>query len=230
LTFTKAFVEHVVEHLVGPDEKTSDAILAAYVDPFFEEKKTTLQSKLQEILLPYTSGFGLSLEKEFHAQVSRNIRQRHADSLVGRLEEQHPDLFQPNPGEGLNRTKLLRVVRGLEGPETDQFCIRKVMIMMTAHYKMSLRTFVDNVINLAVESCLVRDIPDVLTPRKVGEMNSDRLKQLASESEELQERRQTLQEQVDILRDALRVCNKLKPREPTGEPIAAGTVLHQTDS
>lgn len=94
---------------------------------------------------------------------------------------------------------------------------------------MSLRTFVDNVINLAVESCLVRDIPTILTPRKVGAMGADRIKELASESEEVQKQRLYLQNEVEILAEELRKCQRQKPREVTGtfDGVTVGTVFNR---
>lgn len=80
---------------------------------------------------------------------------------------------------------------------------------------MSLRTFTDNVINLAVESCLVCDIDSILTPRKVDCMSEDRLNELASESEEMQAERKALQKEVDILRRGLQKCQRHRPREMT---------------
>lgn len=82
---------------------------------------------------------------------------------------------------------------------------------------MSLRTFTDNVINLAVENCLVCGIPDILTPQKVHRMSDDKLRDLAEESEELQSRRKTLQKEVDVLRKGLRKCRQHQPRELTGQ-------------
>lgn len=80
---------------------------------------------------------------------------------------------------------------------------------------MSLRTFTDNVINLAVESCLVYDIPDILTPTKVDRMSKERLEELAGESDDTSSRRQSLQEEVKILRQGLAQCRRYKPRAVT---------------
>lgn len=80
---------------------------------------------------------------------------------------------------------------------------------------MSLRTFTDNVINLAVENCLVCGIPDILTPQKVHRMSEERLRELAEESEELQSQRNTLQKEVEVLRKGLRKCRQHQPRQLT---------------
>lgn len=81
---------------------------------------------------------------------------------------------------------------------------------------MSLRTFTENVINLAVENCLICDIPTILTPAKVDQMSENRLRELAAESNEVLSERKTLQAQVDILRDGLQKCERHRPREMTG--------------
>ena len=81
---------------------------------------------------------------------------------------------------------------------------------------MSLGIFTDNVINLAIESCLVSEIPKIFTTADVGAMAVDKLKELASESEEVQAERQMLQEQVEILRRGLEECKRHKPRGVAG--------------
>jgi len=81
---------------------------------------------------------------------------------------------------------------------------------------MSSRAFIENVINLAVESCLVRDIPAILTPKRVDQMDSETLKELASESEDVHAERTQLQRQVNILREGLRRCQQHKRREHAG--------------
>ena len=81
---------------------------------------------------------------------------------------------------------------------------------------MSLRTFVDNVINLTVESCLVRHIPTILTSRDVLGMDTDRLEELALEPEDVQQQRLDLQAEVRVLREGLHKCQKHKLRDVAG--------------
>lgn len=71
--------------------------------------------------------------------------------------------------------------------------------------------------NLAVESCLVRKIPEILTPISVGKMTDERLTELAAESEDSQSQRGQLQEDVEVLESGLAVCRRYRPRH-----VAAG--------
>lgn len=82
---------------------------------------------------------------------------------------------------------------------------------------MSRRTFTDNVINLAIENCLICDIPDILTPLQVDRMTEERLQELAAESDDTTSRRATLQEEVGILRQGLTQCRRYRPRTVTGK-------------
>ncbi|PNY28910.1 Interferon-induced GTP-binding protein Mx3, partial [Tolypocladium capitatum] len=79
----------------------------------------------------------------------------------------------------------------------------------------SLRTFAENVINLAVESCLICDIPDISTPTKVDRMSKETLSELAAEPEDAQSRREHLQREIEMLCQGLEQCQRYKPRTVT---------------
>ncbi|KAK4116856.1 hypothetical protein N656DRAFT_701720 [Canariomyces notabilis] len=221
LKVSQEFVEEAFTHIIGADETTLTAVLRDCVDPFFVEREELLREKLQELLLPYEKGYGMPLEDEFSFRMEEKTLRRLAGRLVGRLGELHPELFQPNAR--LTRQMLQRAVRDLGQDERDEFATSRVIDMAMSHYEMSLRTFVDNVINLAVESCLVCDIPGILTPRKVDKMTADQLAELAAESDEVQSQRLALQNEVRILREGLRRCQRHRPRELTGESVIWNT-------
>jgi len=71
------------------------------------------------------------------------------------------------------------------------------------------------VINLAVESCLISELPTILTPSMIFIMDEDSLKELASESEAVQQARKKLQQEERILQEALKKC-QTRVRNGTG--------------
>jgi hypothetical protein len=91
---------------------------------------------------------------------------------------------------------------------------------------MSHRTFTENVINLAVDNCLMRDIPRILTPEKVIQMTEETLKDLASESSDILSKREFLQQQARKLREGLQVCQQHRRREVPGTYIDPLAVPH----
>ena len=87
--------------------------------------------------------------------------------------------------------------------------------------KCSLTTFAANVINLGVETCLVYRIPAIFTSDEVCKMSVARLEELASESDEVRAKRQTLQDEIQRLTEGLRTCKRLRPlKAPPGEGVA----------
>lgn len=82
---------------------------------------------------------------------------------------------------------------------------------------MSLRTFTDNVVILAIENCLVRDLPNLFTTRVVNRMQQAELKQLASESPDIRQERTEVQAEYDALKKGLEACNKHRDRPMTSE-------------
>ncbi len=83
----------------------------------------------------------------------------------------------------------------------------------------------DTVVNLAVENCLISEVPNILTARKVDAMTVDELKELASESEETQMNRSRLLDEVRILKEGHRKCQRHKPRETPAQPRLFGSGL-----
>lgn len=68
---TRLFVEELIRHIAGPDDRTRLAILSDIADAFFEDKAAVLESKLQELLYHYRSGHPQPPDDEFQAVLSR---------------------------------------------------------------------------------------------------------------------------------------------------------------
>lgn len=83
--------------------------------------------------------------------------------------------------------------------------------------QMGRQTFTDNVLNLAIENCLVCHIPEIFTPKIVDSMSVERLRELATESETTSARRQVLKDELKVLRQGLWQCRRYRPRPITGE-------------
>lgn len=77
---------------------------------------------------------------------------------------------------------------------------------------MSRRTFIDNVVNLVIEKCLVRHLPLILTPNLVGRFSDDKIQELAAESQDTQAYRAQLTQEAESLRHGLEKCRKWTPR------------------
>jgi hypothetical protein len=96
--------------------------------------------------------------------------------------------------------------------------------------QMCLRTFTENVIILAAENCLIRHIPDVFEPTKVGAMSDEAVSTLGAEAPAVREERKRLERELKVLESGLRECKRLKPRTVAGTlPLSrAASVPHLT--
>ncbi|KAG6356877.1 hypothetical protein INS49_014752 [Diaporthe citri] len=157
---SKAFVDCLFGRVIGGDHGTTEAILKGCADPFFDKKSTLLVDKLQELLRPYTTGYGLPLEREFRKRTLRHNSQH----FLMALEIESPELFQVGGKARLRREDILESIAKAESLYRGEFGTDQVIDMMKVHYEMSRSTFIENVINLAVENCLICDIPSIMTP------------------------------------------------------------------
>lgn len=93
----------------------------------------------------------------------------------------------------------------------------KVSNKLTDWSQMCRRTFAENVINLAIESCLISEIPNILTPTLVSRLSDDRVAEMAAESEATQLRRRYLEEDIETLHQGLAEYRRFQPRITASE-------------
>ncbi|EMT71082.1 Interferon-induced GTP-binding protein Mx [Fusarium odoratissimum] len=185
-TVAKAFVDQVFEYVVGSPRTN----------------RTT-----EAILSTCVDPFFDEKEKVLQEKINELLRP-YIQGYALPLDLLFYDMLSKTSDEKLER-RISAIL------QQNEFGINKVIDMMLTYYTISLRTFTDNVINLAVESCLVYDIPDILTPTTVDRMSKERLEELAGESDDTSSRRKSLQEEVKILRQGLAQCRRYKPRAVT---------------
>ncbi|KAH7122018.1 P-loop containing nucleoside triphosphate hydrolase protein [Dactylonectria estremocensis] len=213
----KAFVDALFKHIVGSPStnSTTEAILSTCVDLFFEEKEKLLLEKLEELLKPYSQGYAVPLDSDFYSSLSWRTIDRLASRFCNAMKKEYPEMFEQDSKRRLSPETIAQAISSDEGLEDGEFGTDKVVDMMTVYYDMSRRTFTDNVVNLAIESCLICHIPDILTPTMVDRMSEEELNELATESTGTISRRKRLREEIDILRLGLAKCQRYKPRAIT---------------
>ncbi|KAH8887890.1 hypothetical protein GQ53DRAFT_796090 [Thozetella sp. PMI_491] len=198
LKISQAFVEDLLSHVAQGDNLTSEALHKEFGVPFFYAKKTLLNEKLEELLAPYESGYGPARDDQFYSlsQAAEGIG--HADSTTTSAER-----------VGSKRRRV--------DPDalSNEFGTNKVLNLMMTHYQMSLTTFADNVINLAIETCLIRDLPNILSPKGVTRMPDAAVQQISALYKDGEREKQKLEKEILGLSSILQTCQRLRPREKT---------------
>ncbi|RYO92173.1 hypothetical protein DL766_003199 [Monosporascus sp. MC13-8B] len=191
LDTAKAFVEALMEYITGPDTQTFASILREFVHPFFDQKVSELENKLVELLHHYKSGYPQPLDAEFRSLLSSRRRKNLTEEALGDLLAARPEVFTDAGREELRKRQNISHSSG--------FGVEELIDKSETYYEMSLRTFTDNVIVLAIENCLIRDLPNVFTTHAVNRMEPTKLEQLASESPDIQQERTELKEEIEAL-------------------------------
>ncbi|KAK4170060.1 hypothetical protein QBC43DRAFT_40565 [Cladorrhinum sp. PSN259] len=199
--FAHRFAEKVVFHAAGCDTEIGDTLVKAYVDPYFEQKSIQLKAKLDELLYHYRHGYDLQPLHGNHSQLQVS-RSRRYDGHAGDTSASkilgisaHSDIYDDTEGLGLS----------------------KIVDTMEEYYENALGIFIDNVVVLAVENCLIRDIPSIISFDTVSEIPDKEMQKLVAESKD------GLKNKLNRLEKALAACQALQPQEQTG--IARGLVL-----
>ncbi|PHH62623.1 hypothetical protein CDD81_6857 [Ophiocordyceps australis] len=220
--FVDQLIRHVTENILGT-VGTTLAILRNVVDPFFDKKEKLLQERLGELIRPYSEGFAQPIDAEFRRSFSRRSCHRLSQALMKALG--------PRPTGNHEQPRLTHDMVAAAVRDVKNLCELKpsvddVVNSVQCHYEISHRTFSDNVMNLAIEGCLINDLPTLFTPAMVGNMTSEQLQDLVGEPAENQVRRRELGEKIQMLQDALQECIKHKPRFLTvlqSRPLTSGT-------
>ncbi|KAK3989364.1 hypothetical protein QBC44DRAFT_327648 [Cladorrhinum sp. PSN332] len=194
--FAHRFVEKLVLHAVGCDTNAGGTLVKDYVDPYFEKKSAELRAKLDELLHHYHHGYDLQPLYGGQAELGDDAGDA-LDTGEGGIEllgaTAHSDnssFSEHNHTRGVGASKIIK--------------------SMEEYYENALRVFIDNVAVLAVENCLVRDIPSILSLDTVSDMIDKDLQKLAAES------RDKLKGNLDRLEKALAACQGLRPQRSTG--------------
>ncbi|EFY98307.1 dynamin family protein [Metarhizium robertsii] len=226
----KAFVDQLIRHIVGQSEgnPTIEAILCGCVDQFFAEKEKLLSDKLEELIQPYSRGYAMPLGVEFRQMVTNRTSKRLAKRLT-ELSEKQTNPTDAGRFKRLRRDMLKEAASTLDAVDGGQFGTEKIIDMTLAYYEMSRRTFTDNVINLAIEGCLIQDLPNILTLTQVDKMEKGQVNKLAAEGKGTRTRRKHLRAECNVLRKGLEQCRKYKPRGVTGVPSSESGIQPVTE-
>ncbi|KAI2602282.1 hypothetical protein GGR54DRAFT_654405 [Hypoxylon sp. NC1633] len=175
LSMTKEFVKKLVFHIADPDLNACSRIISKIVEPFFEAKSTVLESRLQELLRHYKGGYLQVPDTDFRALLAQKRQESGNIDQIRDLFKRRPELFTQEAREALGK-------RGQSKGEYSE--IRDIIYKSEIYYEMSVRTFVNNVVILAVENCLIRDLPSIIAD-KVKQMTDDEVEQLMLEAAEM---------------------------------------------
>jgi GTP-binding protein EngB required for normal cell division len=185
----QAFLGKVVEFICPSTGETSELIFRHVLDDAVQTGFKSLESKADELFSPYTKSFLFSTKSRLQTSLKRierqDLQQERADTITQRQQSSGPEIMGSDYD---TRIRLLQYSR--------------------AYYDVALETFIDNVVVLGVESCLLSKLEAMFTSETVVQMDDDTMNLVGGESEEMQSEREELNRQLETLDDSLKRCRR----------------------
>jgi GTP-binding protein EngB required for normal cell division len=185
----QAFLGKVVEFICPSTGETSELIFRHVLDDAVQTGFKSLESKADELFSPYTESFLFSTKSRLQTSLKRierqDLQQERADTITQRQQSSGPEIMGSDYD---TRIRLLQYSR--------------------AYYDVALETFIDNVVVLGVESCLLSKLEAMFTSETVVQMDDDTMNLVGGESEEMQSEREELNRQLETLDDSLKRCRR----------------------
>ncbi|XTI92272.1 P-loop containing nucleoside triphosphate hydrolase protein [Cenococcum geophilum] len=206
-TATHQLLRDAVRHASGPDnDHTATALMHHIIIPEMETKQQTLFSKLDEMLRPYEKLPVTTHDPEF-LQRQKDLYGKRWENVKGNLTSHIA------AGQGQDTEKFVRQRLADYKAEATEFPSdsSQILDLMKLYYKNALRTFIDNVVSLAIANCLVYELPNLFTldmVQDIASKNESLLQALASEPPKTRNRRATLEEEHEDLQKALDECKR----------------------
>lgn len=194
------FLNMVISFICPSTGDTANLVFQHVLQDTLQKSLKSLDSKAQELFSPYTTSFLFSTKKRLQASL-KNIE---LQALQKAQDEAGP-------------TTKPRQQSGPQIMGSDHDTRVKLLQYSAAYYDVAIETFIDNVVLLGVESCLLSKLEAMFTSEIVVQMDEKTLDLVGGESLDMQSERKALNEQLETLEVSLKRCRKHTSRINWGQ-------------
>ncbi|KAF3910516.1 Dynamin [Orbilia brochopaga] len=173
-----------------------------------EQVRRRLLPEVQELLSRSHSEAKLELARlwndeqrfpmTYNHYYTENVQKARRDELQSSLDSAIAGAFENAPNsEGRKWLYLDTLQMNVRSDAVtvdmeDQAC-KEATAALKAYYKVTLKTFVDNVCRQVVERHILTDLSEIFSPVSVMKLSNEKVEHLAAESDEVQQKRQELE-------------------------------------
>ncbi|KAF2682518.1 hypothetical protein K458DRAFT_391003 [Lentithecium fluviatile CBS 122367] len=173
------------------DQDTFHALMQEHVEPELQQRWQRLSAKLDELLVPYQQQEPIIYDPSFIHDLEQIRAKRY---------------FEPKNQFALGSAPKSAPTQLLT-ESMDDFTNCEILNLMHTYYKKSISVFISNVTVLAIENCLITELPSLLNPELVLNMEEEKLSVIAAESEEISSERAALKQKLEDLKAGKRVLD-----------------------
>ncbi|KIX99396.1 uncharacterized protein Z520_04972 [Fonsecaea multimorphosa CBS 102226] len=193
----EVFLRKVIDSICPTTARVAELILREVFQDAIHDHQDKLNNKVLELFTPHTSAFLYSTK----SRLEETLRAVQRDDYVWTVENEAASGGSASSGGGLGTASSDRDPR------------LTALQLSRAYYNVALETFVQNVVVLGVESCLLSKLEEMFSPETVAQMNEDKLQLLGGETPEMITERTDLTARLQTLETALKNCRRHASRE-----------------
>ncbi|ORY15069.1 dynamin family protein [Clohesyomyces aquaticus] len=203
----KDFLELLLRHLA--DERTGNQLLIHIIDPALENRRQQMRNKLEELLVPHRDHSPINVDPHFARRIWSTREERVAKSLVEAIRKELT--LNKDKAPISSNEEIIAKIRRTESTVDDKYGSNETFEFMQAYYDSAILIFVNNVVSLAVEQCLLTGLPKIFSSLDTRDMTNEKLELIASESREIVLERDRLKERIQVLRTGIRTIREVRP-------------------
>ena len=182
------FLHSVTRHLADP--RRAQLLFTRQIQPALRVREQVLDLRLVELLKPFV---------KYHPTTCNDHFGNVAGYQISKADMQSRDNTNSENGE---------TSRATDQAARDHPAAHNLMEHMQNYYNVAIRTFVDNVITLGIESCLLDELDTLLSPLAMVQLNDEEVDRLASDSTDDSERRHITTSKLEKLEVGRAVCQQ----------------------
>ncbi|EXJ69828.1 uncharacterized protein A1O5_06900 [Cladophialophora psammophila CBS 110553] len=193
----QVFLRKVMDSICPSTGRGGELILREVFQDAIQNHRDELDNKVLELFTPHTGSFLYSMRDRLQVSLENVRSQNGTWGDVSVATSDKPSSF---PG-------IVQATGSNEDPRLTALQLSR------AYYSVALETFVDNVVVLGVESCLLSKLEEMFSPETVAEMKDDKLQLLGGETPEIISERRNLEARLRTLEEALKNFRRHASRE-----------------
>jgi GTP-binding protein EngB required for normal cell division len=225
----RIFLKNLTSHVA--DSTACDALFEDLVEPALKKIIKDVEDKTADLLLPHQHGHPITYNNDFTETVQQVKKERSKAELTGIIQKVFgvESLYLQEEAQYVERDyrSLLDALMAHNNPDMNQSACSDALDYMQAYYKVrstfivaefslvnvppqqvAFKRFIDDIAVEAVEKNIVAKLNEILSPIKITSLADDVVTNIAGESEERQEKRRELTNQLDVLMQGSETCKR----------------------
>ncbi|CAP85702.1 Pc20g03730 [Penicillium rubens Wisconsin 54-1255] len=218
----REFVSLLMDHLA--DEHMSAVIIRTVIQPQLDRMHASLLGKVLELTAANKRGHALPLSRSFlrghplpldRSFLARMQKSRN-DRVLAHLQQSLPSSLPSNFSTTYNMGEIRAATQSMES-SSNPFVASDLIDQFQAYYNNALGVFTDNITTLGIENCLLDPLNDLLTTRKITEMEDSQIEDLfAGVQNGVEDQGHDPGDELKLLQTAVRVLDQFKIAPSTG--------------